>query len=61
MQPVTSSVVKGINGRGVIRAGRIYVNKFFVPFRPNNIKLLVPNNIKITKYFNYEPRFSDVS
>ena len=29
VQPVTSSVVKGINGRGVIRAGRIYVNKNF--------------------------------
>ena len=29
VQPVISSVVKGISGRGVRREGRGYVNKFF--------------------------------
>ena len=29
VQPVISSVVKGISGRGVTRAGREYINKNF--------------------------------
>ena len=29
VQPVISSVVKGISGRGVRRAGRVYINKTF--------------------------------
>ena len=29
VQPMSSSVVKGISGRGVRRAGRRYMNKFF--------------------------------
>ena len=29
VQPVISSVVKGISGRGVKRAGRGYINKTF--------------------------------
>ena len=29
VQPVISSVVKGISGRGVRRAGREYMNKIF--------------------------------
>ena len=54
MQPVISSMVKGINGRGVRRAGRGYKKKkFLVPFFPLN-------NIEITNCFNYEPRFNDV-
>ena len=47
-------MVKGINGRGVRRAGRGYMKKkFLVPFFPLN-------NIEITNCFNYEPKFNDV-
>ena len=54
MQLVISSVLKGINGRGVRRAGRGYTDKIF-------LVLLHPlSNIKITKYFNYEPRFNGI-
>ena len=41
VQSVTYSVLKGISGRGVRRAGRGYMDK----------------NSEITNYFNYEPRF----
>ena len=48
VQPVISSVVKGISGRGVRRAGRGYIDKkFLVPLHPLS-------NIEITNYFNYE-------
>ena len=50
--PVTSSVVKGVSGRGVRRAGRGYIDKNFL------FHLL--SNIDIIKYLNYEPRFNDV-
>ena len=54
MQPVTSSVVKGISGREVTRKGRGYMDKkYLVP--PHTL-----NNNKITNYFNYEPRFNGV-
>ena len=46
--------MKCISGRGVRGAGRGYMNK-------NSLVLLHPlNNIKITNYFNYEPRFNGV-
>ena len=52
-QLVNSSVVKGIIGRGVRRAGRGYIDK--------NLVLLHPlNNIEITNYFKYEPRFNGI-
>ena len=55
VQPVISSVVKGISGRGFRRAGKGYLHKK---------KELVPlhrlNNIKITNNFNYETRFNGV-
>ena len=50
MQPVISSVVKGISGRGVRRAGRGHIDKKFLD------SLHPLNNIEITIYFNYEPR-----
>ena len=51
VQPVVSSVAKGISGRGVRRTGRDIWLKFLV--------LLYPlNNIEITNYFNDEPRFN---
>ena len=52
-QPVNSSVVKDIIGRVVKRAGRGYIDK--------NLVLLHPlNNIEITNYFKYEPRFNGI-
>ena len=46
--------MKCISGRGVRGAGRGYMNK-------NSLVLLHPlNNIKITNYFNYEPKFNGV-
>ena len=51
MQPVISSVVKRISGRGI---GRAYMDKnFLVPLHPLK-------NIKITNYFNGEPRVNGV-
>ena len=47
VQPVIPSVVKGISGRGVRRAGRGYTDI---------VSLYPLNNIEITNYFNYEPR-----
>ena len=53
VQPVISSIVKGISGRGVRRAGRRCIKKC--------LDLLHPlNNIEITNYFNAEPRFNGV-
>ena len=54
VQPVISSVVKGISGRGVRRSrGRICGWKFLVP-------LFSLNNIEITNYLRYEPKFNDI-
>ena len=54
MQPVISSVVTNISGRGIRRAGRgnMHKKKLFL-FHPLC-------NISITKYCNYEPRFDSV-
>ena len=52
VQPVSSSVVKGISERGVRRAGRRYMEKIFCS---------VPSFKQYLDYFfNYEPRFNDV-
>ena len=51
LQPVVSSIVTGISGRVVREAGIGY--KFLVPIHPLN-------NIEITNYFNYKPRFNGV-
>ena len=54
VQPVISSVVKGISGRGVRRTRRGYMDKnFLVPLHPLN-------NIEITNYFKYELRFNGI-
>ena len=54
VQPVISSVVNGIGGKGVRRAGKGYMEKkFLVSFHPLS-------NIEISKYFSYEPRFNGV-
>ena len=54
MQPIISSVVKDISGRGIRGAGRVYMNKkLLVLLRPLS-------NIEITKYFNYKPRSNGV-
>ena len=53
VQPVISSVVKGISGRGFRRAGKGYLHKKLVPLHRLN-------NIKITNNFNYETRFNGV-
>ena len=54
VQPVISSVVKDISGRGVRRARRGYMDKKF-------LVLLHPlNNIEITNYFKYELRFNGI-
>ena len=54
VQPVISSTVKSISGKGIRRAGREYMGK----------KILVPldslNKIKITSYFNFELRFNGI-
>ena len=41
MQPVMSSVVKGISGRGIKRAGRVYIDKkILISLHPlSNIKI----------------------
>ena len=54
VQPVISSVVKSISGRGVRRIGRGYMDKKFL------VSLHLLNNIEITNYFNYEPRFNGI-
>ena len=54
VQPVISSVVKSISGRGVKRAERGYMDKRFL------VPLYHLNNIEITNYFNYEPRFNGI-
>ena len=54
VQLVISSIVKGISGRGVRRAGRELMEK-------KVLVLLHPlSNIEINNYFNYEPRFNGV-
>ena len=35
VQPVISSVVKGVNGRGVRRAGRGYIDQKFISCAPS--------------------------
>ena len=45
VQPVISSVVKDINGREFIRAGRGSMERIY---------------IEINSYFSYEPKFNDV-
>ena len=53
-QSVISSIIKGVSGRGVRRAGRGYMKEIFlIPHHPLN-------NIEITNYFNCEPRFNGV-
>ena len=53
-QPVISSAVKGVSGRGARRVGTGYMDK-------KNFVLLHPlSNIEITNYFNYEPRFNGI-
>ena len=54
VQPMISSVVKDISGRGFRREGRRYINKKIL----NLLHLL--NNIEITNYFIYKPKFNDV-
>ena len=49
-----SSVVRGISGRGVRRAGRGYMDKKIL------VQLHPLNNIVITYYFNYKPKFNGV-
>ena len=46
VQPVISSVVKGISGRGVKRAGGEYMDKMFL------VSLHPLNNMEINNYFN---------
>ena len=53
VQPVISSVVKVISGRGVRRAERGCMVKNLVQLHPLR-------NMKITNYFNNEPRFNGV-
>ena len=53
VEPVISSVVKGIIGWVVRRAGREYWIKIVSPLHPLN-------KVEITNYFNYEPRFNDL-
>ena len=54
MQPVIFSVVKGISGREVSRAGRGYTDKnLLVPLHPLS-------NIEINQYFNYDSKFNGV-
>ena len=48
-QPVISSVITGISGRRVKRAGRGHM-----------VTLHTLNNIEITNYFNDEPRFNGI-
>ena len=55
VQPMISSMVTGITGRGVTRAGRGYYNNM----EKKVLAVLHPlSNIKITKHFNYKPRFN---
>ena len=53
VEPVISSVVKGIIGWVIRRAGREYWIKIVSPLHPLN-------KVEITNYFNYEPRFNDL-
>ena len=46
VQPIISSVVKGVSRRGVRRAERRYMDKFLVPLYPLN-------NIEITSCFRF--------
>ena len=54
VQPMISSVVKDISGRGFRREGRRYINKKILTL------LHLLNNIEITNYFIYKPKFNDV-
>ena len=54
VQLLISSVVRGISGRGVRRAGRGYMDKKIL------VQLHPLNNIVITYYFNYKPKFNGV-
>ena len=54
VQPVISSMVKGISGREGRRAGKEYIDKNFL------VLLHTLNNIEITNYFKYKPRFNGV-
>ena len=51
VEPVISSVVKGISERVVRKVGREYWIKTVSPFHPLN-------KVEITNYFDYEPRFN---
>ena len=51
VEQVISSLVKGISGSVVRRAGREYWIKTVSPLHPLN-------KVEITNYFNYEPRFN---
>ena len=53
MQPVVSSVVKFISGRGVRRAAENIWIIFLAPLR-------TLNNIKVTNYFNYKSTLNGV-
>ena len=53
VQPVISSVVKGMWKRSLKSKSRIHEKIFLVLLHPLN-------NIEITNCFNYEPRFNDV-
>ena len=53
-QPVISAVVKGINGRGVRRAGREYMNKNFSStpsFRNIENTIISTTNLYIMTFF----------
>ena len=52
VQPVISSVVKGISGRGVRRAVRGYIDDIWIKFL---VSLYSLNNININNCFNYDP------
>ena len=51
VEPVISSVVKGISETVVRKVGREYWIKTVSPFHPLN-------KVEITNYFDYEPRFN---
>ena len=54
MQPVISSVVKGVGRGGVRRAGKGYMDKKIL------VLLHLLSSIEITNYFNPKPRFSGI-
>ena len=57
VQPVISSVVKGISGRGVRRAVRGYIDDIWIKFL---VSLYSLNDININNCFNYDPGFNGV-